>query len=104
MSKRHNILPTRTSSFVSSAGKIESMQEFKIKLFDSCLIADDSHVKIVWLQVVVFSEYDTLNCCAHLFKYYPVKVPQNCFNTFNCSNQPCIQVSKFSFALDKQKN
>ena len=34
MSKRHNILPTRTSLFISSAGKIESVQEFKIKLFE----------------------------------------------------------------------
>ena len=34
MSKRHNILPTRTRLFNSSAGKIESVQEFKIKLFE----------------------------------------------------------------------
>ena len=30
--KRHNILPARASFFNSSAGKIESVQEFKIKL------------------------------------------------------------------------
>ena len=34
MLKRHNILPTRTSFFILSAGKIESVQEFKIKLFE----------------------------------------------------------------------
>ena len=34
MSKRHKILPTRTRFFISSAGKIESVQEFKIKLFE----------------------------------------------------------------------
>ena len=34
MSKRHNILLTRTRFFISSAGKIESLQEFKIKLFE----------------------------------------------------------------------
>ena len=28
MPKRHNILPTKSSFFVSSAGKIESVQEF----------------------------------------------------------------------------
>ena len=28
--KRHNILPTRASFFISSAGKIESVQELKI--------------------------------------------------------------------------
>ena len=34
MPKRHNILPTRNSFFISSAGKIQSVQEFKIKLFE----------------------------------------------------------------------
>ena len=34
MSKRHNILPTKTSFFILSAGKIESVQELKIKLFE----------------------------------------------------------------------
>ena len=46
MSKRHNILPTGTSFFISSAGKIESVQEFKTKLnfSNNCFIANDSHV------------------------------------------------------------
>ena len=34
MLKRHNILPTRTSYFISSAGRIESVQEFKVKPFE----------------------------------------------------------------------
>ena len=34
MLKRHNVLPTRTSFFISYAGKIESVKEFKIKLFE----------------------------------------------------------------------
>ena len=34
MLKRHNILPTKTTFFISSQGKIKSIQEFKIKLFD----------------------------------------------------------------------
>ena len=34
MSKRHNILSTKTSFFISSAGKTESVQEFKIKLLE----------------------------------------------------------------------
>ena len=33
LSKRHNILPTRADFFISSAGKIESVQDFKIKFF-----------------------------------------------------------------------
>ena len=31
--KRHNNLPTRASFFISNAGKIESVCEFKIKVF-----------------------------------------------------------------------
>ena len=38
--------------------------------------------------------------CGH----YPVKVSQNCFYSFNCSNQTDMQVSKFSFAPDNYKN
>ena len=34
MSKRHNILPTGTTFFILGAGKIESVQEFKIELFE----------------------------------------------------------------------
>ena len=46
MSKHHNILPTRTNVFISSARKVEDVQEFKIKLFDKLhFIADDSQVK-----------------------------------------------------------
>ena len=103
MSKRHNILPTITTLFISSAGKIEDMQEFKIKLLELLFIANGSHVKKVWLHVIVFWEHGILHILdnVYLFKYYPMKVPQNCFNYFNCSNQACIQVSKFSFALDK---
>ena len=85
--------------------KLKKCSSSKLNFSSSCFIVDDSHVKIVWLHVVVFSEHDTLRFWDnfHLFKCYPVKVPQNCFNSFNYSNQTCIQVSKFSFALDKQK-
>ena len=34
MSKRHNILQTKTSFFISSAGKVESVSEFKMKIFE----------------------------------------------------------------------
>ena len=34
MLKGHNILPTRISFFISSAGKIESVLEYKINLFE----------------------------------------------------------------------
>ena len=41
----------------------------------SCFIADYSHVKIVWLHVVVFCKHDILRFWdnVHLFKYYPMK-------------------------------
>ena len=38
MMKRHNILPTRTNFFISSAGKIESVWEFKIKNFRAAVL------------------------------------------------------------------
>ena len=31
----------------------------------------------------------------HLFKYYPVKIPQNCFISSTYLNQTCVQVSNF---------
>ena len=34
MSKQHIILPTKTNFLISNAGKTESVQEFKIKLFE----------------------------------------------------------------------
>ena len=37
MSKRHKILPTGTTLFILSAGKIKSVQEFKIKLSEEVL-------------------------------------------------------------------
>ena len=77
--------------------KLKACRSLKLIFSSSCFIADDSHVKIVWLYVAVFSKHDIL----HLFKYYAVKVHQNCFNSFNYSNQTCVQVSKFSRALSK---
>ena len=97
-----NILPTRTRFFILSSRKIKACRSSKLNFSSSYFIADDSHVKIVWLLVVVFIENDILHFWhAHLFKYDPVKVPQNCFNSFNYENQTCIQFSKFSCALDK---
>ena len=47
MSERYKNLPTGASFFISSAGKIGRVQEFKIKISSSCLVANDSRVKIV---------------------------------------------------------
>ena len=72
----------------------------------SCFVANDNHIKVVWLHVAVFSEHDILHFWdnVNLCKYYSVKVTRNCFSYFNCFNQTWIKVSKFSFALDKKKN
>ena len=39
-----------------------------------------------------------------LLKHYPIKVRQNCFDSFSRPNQTGMQIFKFSFALDKWKN
>ena len=61
MSKRRNMLPTRTSIFISSAGKIDSVRSLKPNFLSSCFIVDDSYVKIVLLHEVVFSGHDILH-------------------------------------------
>ena len=59
--RRNNTLPTRTNFFISGAGKIESVLELKKIFSGGCSIADDSHAKVVWLDVVVFSKHSILN-------------------------------------------
>ena len=83
--------------------KLIACRSSKLNFLSSCFNAEDSHVRIVWLHVVVFSERGILHFWDNfsLFEYCTVKIPQNCFNCFNYSNQTCIQVSKFSRALDK---
>ena len=85
--------------------KLKTCRSSKLNFLSNWFILDDSHVKIVWLYLVNLSEHDIRHYWenVHLFKYYPVKVPRNYFNSFNYLNQTCIQVSKFSFALDKSK-
>ena len=61
MSKRYNILPSLTNFFISSAEKLKGCRNSKLNFSSSCFIANDSHVKIVWLHLVVFSEHDILH-------------------------------------------
>ena len=54
---------------------------------------------------VVFKEND-ISCFSdnvYLLKYFSIKVPQNLFDLFNCTNQTDMQISEFLFALDKYK-
>ena len=41
--------------------KLKVCKKSKLNFSSSCFIANDSHVKIVWLHVVVFSEHDILH-------------------------------------------
>ena len=41
--------------------KLKACKSSKTNLWSSCFIADDGHVKIVWLHVEVFSEHDILH-------------------------------------------
>ena len=93
----------KLASLFQMQENFKACENSKRNFSSSCFIADDSHVKIVWLHVVVSSEHDVLHFRdnVHLLKYYPMKVSQNCFRSFNYSNKTGIQVSKFLFALDK---
>ena len=41
--------------------KLKACRSSELNFLSSCIIANDSHVKIVWLHVVVFSEHDILH-------------------------------------------
>ena len=71
--------------------KLKACRISKLNFLSSYFIVNYGHIKVVWLHVAVFSEHDVLHFWdnVHLLKYYHVKVPQNCFNYFNCSNQTC---------------
>ena len=86
--------------------KLEACRNSKWNVSSSSFVAGDSHVKIIWLHLLVFSEHDILHFRDndHLFKYYPLKVSQNCFYSFNCSNQTGMQISKFClYHISKKK-
>ena len=38
--------------------KLKACRSSKLNFSSSCFIADDSHIKIVWLHIVVFSEHE----------------------------------------------
>ena len=49
------------ASFFQVQEKLKGCRSLKLNFSSSCFITDDSHVKIVWLRVVVFSEHDILH-------------------------------------------
>ena len=71
------------ASLFQVQGKLKACRSSKLNCLSSYFIADE------WLHMEVFSEDDILHDWdnIHLFKHYPVKVPQNCFDSFTYSNQ-----------------
>ena len=86
MLKHHSNLLTIVTFFMSSAGKIEGMQEFSSS---TCFIVGASHIKIISLHIAVFNKNAILHFWAnlHLLKDYPIKLPQKWFDSFSCTNQ-----------------
>ena len=41
--------------------KLKACRNSKLNFSSSCFTTNDSHIKIVWLHVVVFSEHDILH-------------------------------------------
>ena len=72
-------------------------------------IVGDNHRNIISLHKVIFSKnailYFSYNF--YLLKYFPIKVPENCFDSLNCTNKISMQISETFFApiyAKKQKN
>ena len=61
MSKRHNILPTGITFFVSGAKKLKVCRSSKLNFSSNCFLADYSHIKLVWQHLAAFSEHDILH-------------------------------------------
>ena len=61
MSKRITIFYRQElGSLFQMQEKLKVCRNSKLNFSSSCFIADDSHIKIVWLHAVVLSEYDIL--------------------------------------------
>ena len=69
----------KLTSLVQVQENMEECRNSKWNFSSSCFIADDSHIKVIWLYVVVFSQHCFLHFRdnVNLLKYYPVKVSQN---------------------------
>ena len=88
MSKLHTILPIRNNFFILSTEKTERVQVIKESFPNNCFITRVMK-RLKWLYTVVFKEHDILKFKDNvdLFKFRPIKEPQNFFDSFNCSNQ-----------------
>ena len=86
------------ASLLQVQEKLRASRGSKLNFSSNCFIADNSRVKIVWLHEVVFCEHDILHFWynVHLFKYYPLKLPQNWFNSFSYKIKSVYKFLNFS--------
>ena len=129
LSKRHSFLPTRAIFFISGAGNIESVHSNFKRRFSSSYYCGwpkrlYAHIntqlytykniihiykryihKNYMLISVVSNEHVIVHFWVKILslKQYPTKLPQNCFDSFDCFNETGRQISKFSFVLEKLK-
>ena len=61
MSKRTIFYRQKLVSLFQVQEKLRAFRSLTLNFSSSYLIVDDSHVKHVWLHVVVFSKHDILN-------------------------------------------
>ena len=63
-------------------------------------------MKIIFCQTVVFNQNNIFYFSdnVHFLKHFPIKVPQNYFDSIKCINQTVKWICKMSFNLDKSKN
>ena len=58
MKKRGNVYRQGLTSLFQVQERLKACMSSKLSFLSSCFIVDGSHVKIVWLPVVVFNEHD----------------------------------------------
>ena len=84
MSKCHNILSTRTSFFISNAGKVEIVQELKMKFFEQLFYCGwQLYKRYRYSHIIVLNERDILHFCdnIHSSEHHPMKVTYDCLNS-----------------------
>ena len=103
--KSQNIYRQERASLFQVQEKLRVSGNSKWSFLRRIFIAGDSHRKIIPSNTLVFNKITVFyfSDSAHLLRYFPIKVPQNFFDLFNCANQTGAQISKFSFCLKKQK-
>ena len=79
MSKCHNILLAKIASLFQLKEKLKAFRNSKLNFSSSFFIVKDSHVNIVWLHVVVFSDmifcfFETMPICLNIIQWKYLKI------------------------------